>query len=102
MTISDNALHRLRDVVTVPDLNGTRYRFVRLAGQGGMGAVYEVEDTTLNRRVALKVIQCAESYLDENAADRLMSEARILARLEHPGIVPIHDIGVLPDGNFYY
>lgn len=67
-----------------------------------MGAVFEVEDTTLHRRVALKVIQPAEAYLNSDAADRLMEEARILAQLEHPGIVPVHDAGVLPDGNIYY
>jgi serine/threonine-protein kinase len=102
MTISDKALHRLQDLVNEPDLTGTRYRIVRPLGRGGMGAVYEAEDTVLTRRVALKVIQAAEAYLDQSAAERLMDEARILARLEHPGIVPVHDAGVLPDGNIFY
>ena len=102
MNLSDNALHRLKDVVAEPDLSGTRYRIVRPAGSGGMGAVYVAEDTVLKRHVALKVIQPAEAYLDAGAADRLLEEARILARLEHPGIVPVHDAGVLPDGNVFY
>jgi serine/threonine protein kinase len=67
-----------------------------------MGTVYEAEDTMLRRRVALKVIQPAESFLGSVGADQLIEEARILAGLEHPGIVPVHDAGVLPDGNIYY
>lgn len=102
MNLSDNDLQRLKDVVAEPDLSGTRYRIVRPAGSGGMGAVYVAEDTVLKRQVALKVIQPAEAYLDPGAADRLLEEARILARLEHPGIVPVHDAGFLPDGNIFY
>src|SRR3989442_641658 len=61
-----------------------------------------ISDKALHRLVALKVIQPAEAYLDAAATERLLDEARILARLEHPGIVPVHDAGVLPDGNIYY
>ena len=57
MTISDKAINRLREVVYEPDLSGTRYRITGIAGHGGMGTVFEAEDTTLHRRVALKVIQ---------------------------------------------
>jgi eukaryotic-like serine/threonine-protein kinase len=102
MTISDRALDRLKSIVAEPDLSGTRYRILRRAGEGGMGTVYEAEDTVLRRRVALKVIQPAESFLGSAAAGQLLEEARILASLEHPGIVPVHDAGVLPDGNIYY
>src|SRR5262245_47896668 len=73
-----------------------------MSGQGGMGTVFEAEDTTLHRRVALKVIQPAEAFLDQTTFERLLDEARILATLEHPGIVPVHDAGVLPDGNVFY
>jgi len=102
MTISDRTVDRLKHVMAEPDLSGTRYRIVRLAGEGGMGTVYEAEDTMLRRRVALKVIQPAESFLGSVGAEHLIEEARILARLEHPGIVPVHDAGALPDGNIYY
>jgi len=73
---------------------------VRELGRGGMGTVYEARDTRLERTVALKAL----SPLDDNAdaVERLWREARILARLEHPGIVPIHDVGMLPDGRPYY
>ena len=102
MTISDKAINRLREVVYEPDLSGTRYRITGVAGHGGMGTVFEAEDNTLHRRVALKIIQPAEAFLDQSALDRLLEEARILARLEHPGIVPVHDAGVLLDGNVFY
>jgi serine/threonine protein kinase len=102
VTISDKTINRLQEVVYEPDLSGTRYRILGIAGHGGMGTVFEAEDTTLHRRVALKVIQPSEAFLDPNAVDRLLDEARILARLEHPGIVPVHDAGVLADGNVFY
>ena len=72
------------------DLSGTPYRLVREIGKGGMGTVYCVEDTRLGREVALK------------ALDVEVEEARVMARLEHPGIVPVHDVGRLPDGRAYY
>jgi len=98
--LSDSALERLREAADSPDLTGTRYRLVDKLGQGGMGGVYCVEDTELERRVALKVISVPNP--DGAGTVRLLQEARIIARLEHPGIVPVHDAGVLPDGRPYY
>ena len=89
--LSDDAVARLREVAEAPDLAGTRYEVVRELGRGGMGIVYEVFDAELQRNVAMKV-----------AADDWSREARIIARLEHPGIVPVHDSGVLADGRFFY
>jgi serine/threonine protein kinase len=100
--ISDKAVARLQSLLNEPDLSGTRYRIVKPAGRGGMGAVFEAEDSVLGRRVALKVIQPTEAYLDNYSAERLLAEARVLAQLEHPGIVPVHDAGTLPDGNVFY
>jgi len=98
--LSDGALDRLRAGAGAPDLAGTRYRLVRRIGRGGMGTVYLAEDVTLSRRVALKVLDRPD--LDGYLAARLVREAHILARLEHPGIVPVHDVGTLPDGRFFY
>ena len=95
--LSDDAVARLRDVAELPDLSGTRYELVREVGRGGMGVVYEVWDRELDRAVAMKV--CSVVLGD---VDRLRREARIVARLEHPGIVPVHDVGVLADGRLYY
>ena len=88
--LSDDAIARLRQVVDAPDVSGTRYRIVEKIGRGGMGAVYKAEDTVLGRMIALKVLD------EEN------EEAHIMAALEHPGIVPVHDAGRLPDGRVFY
>ena len=98
--ISDDALHHLREVADRPDLSGTRYELVETIGRGGMGTVWLARDRDLDREVALKVVHLSEGGDEE--AERMLREARILARLEHPGIVPVHDVGVLPDGRVFY
>ena len=98
--LSDKALARLRDGAELPDLSGTRYQLMGQIARGGMGVVYAAEDEKLQRRVALKVLEVPG--LDGELASRLMREARILARLEHPGIVPVHDVGTLADGRVFY
>ncbi|MBK9062954.1 MAG: serine/threonine protein kinase [Acidobacteria bacterium] len=100
MTLPDSAVARLREAVRSPDLSGTRYRLAGTVGTGGMGAVFEVEDEILGRRLALKVVDV--SLEGEGPAEALMAEARVLARLEHPGLVPVHDAGLLPDGRAFY
>ena len=99
-TPSDGALDRLREVTQWPDLTGTRYELVGEVARGGMGVVYRARDRELERDVALKVI--GVDAVDADTAARLRREARILARLEHPGIVPVHDVGELPDGRVFY
>jgi len=98
--IPDSALERLRDAAAAPDLSGTRYRLIEPVGRGGMGTVYLAEDGPLARRVALKVLHLADP--SGELAARMLREARILARLEHPGIVPVHDVGNLSDGRVFY
>lgn len=98
--LSDEAVERLRAQAEAPDLSGTRYRLVKLLGRGGMGSVYLAEDTALGRRVALKVLDVPDP--GGELAARLLREARILAQLEHPGIVPVHDVGTLADGRVFY
>ncbi|MBI2897541.1 MAG: serine/threonine protein kinase [Deltaproteobacteria bacterium] len=98
--LSDAALDHLRTVTDLPDLSGTRYRVVRKLARGGMGSVYVVEDVELGREIALKVVSApgAPAEIEE----RLRREARVLAGLEHPNIVPVHDVGRLPDGRSFY
>ena len=91
-SLPDAVLRHIRDAVGAPDLEQTPYRLIGEIGRGGMGVVYEVEDTRLARRVALKVLH----------PGALSEEARLTAQLEHPGIVPVHDAGVLPDGRLWY
>jgi serine/threonine protein kinase len=98
--LSDKALERLRDGAETPDLAGTRYRLLERVARGGMGVVYAAEDDKLERRVALKVLDVPGA--DGDLANRLIREARVLAQLEHPGIVPVHDVGVLADGRVFY
>src|SRR5690348_15050735 len=97
--LGDGTVDRLRANMQVPDLSGTRNRAVRFLAGGGMAAIWLAEDTVLQRNVALKVLDADDS---PELASRLLQEANILARLEHPGIVPVHDAGTLPDGRVFY
>ena len=98
--LSDQALNRLRVAADVPDLSGTGYVLLDKLGAGGMGSVFRVQDTALGRQVALKVLGIVDSGGEFSA--RLLREAKIIAQLEHPGIVPVHDVGTLPDGRVFY
>jgi len=91
MEVSDSVLDHLRSVVALPDLAGTRYELESEIGRGGLGIVYAARDRELNRRVALKVLETP-----------LAGEAQLIARLEHPSIVPIYETGILPDGRLFY
>ena len=84
-------------------LLGTRLgRFVllRLLGQGGMGVVYEAYDPQLDRRVALKLVRSDQRDPGSQGRARLLREAQALARVSHPNIVPIFDVGVLDEHVF--
>jgi eukaryotic-like serine/threonine-protein kinase len=98
--LSDEAVARLQRAADRPDLSGTRYTIREAVGRGGMGTVYLADDAVLERPVALKVLTLEDS--DPSHAQRMLREARVMARLEHPGLVPVHDAGVLPDGRVFY
>jgi eukaryotic-like serine/threonine-protein kinase len=98
--LSDGAISRLQVASAQPDFSGTRYRLLERVGSGGMGVVYLAEDEILGRRVALKILDLPDA--SGELAARLLREAHILATLEHPGIVPVHDAGALPDGRVFY
>ena len=97
--LSDRVVARLQAEMQLPDLSGTRYNLVRYVASGGMGSVWLAEDTVLKRRVALKVLDLAGPADDLDV--RLLREALILASLEHPGMVPVHDAGTLADGRAF-
>lgn len=98
--LPDQVVARLQTQMQTPDLSGTRYRALRFLGHGGMGSVWLAEDSILQRPVALKILAAEGGPAD--LAARLMREAVVLARLEHPGIVPVHDAGTLADGRTFY
>jgi eukaryotic-like serine/threonine-protein kinase len=76
-----------------------RYRLEELIGEGGIGAVYRAHDTVLQRDVAIKVLR-PEFEQHDNFRQRFLQEARTAARLDHPGIVRVHDFG--QDGDWLY
>jgi serine/threonine protein kinase len=98
--LSDNIVERLREEADLPDLGGSKYLVLHKLGSGGMGTVYLAQDVDLGRKVAVKVMNAADST--GALASRMMREARIVALLEHPSIVPIHDVGELDDGRVFY
>lgn len=68
------------------------FRLIREVGRGGMGVVYEAEQTSLGRRVALKILPF-HALTDEGDIERFGREARAAANLEHPGIVSVYGLG---------
>jgi serine/threonine-protein kinase PpkA len=77
------------------------YSVIGQIGRGGMATVYRARQTLLDREVALKVMtpQLAQ---DPVYAQRFLQEARMLAALNHPHVVPVYDIGVSPEGLHYF
>src|SRR5438067_818302 len=75
-------------------LDGTLgdFRLIREVGRGGMGIVYEAEQLSLNRKVALKVLPFAAT-MDPRQLQRFRNEAQAAACLHHPNIVPVHGVG---------
>jgi serine/threonine-protein kinase len=80
-------------VVNAPRLLAARYRLERRLGRGGMGTVYVALDTSLDRRVAAKLVRDDLIGVPE-AADRFHGEARVAASFSHPNVVTVHDFGI--------
>lgn len=102
---SSALLERLR--ARTPD--ATRYRQVDEVGRGGMGAVLRVFDEELQRTLAMKValgVTAADSGSqrpgDAQRLGRFLEEAQITAQLDHPGIVPVHELGLGSAGEVYF
>jgi len=83
----------------LPDVGRGRFRLERQIGVGGMGSVFQGTDQRLDRPVAVKVLR-PDLAEDENFVLRFLHEARILSRLDLPGIPRVHDAG--REGEFYY
>lgn len=98
--LSDRALDHLSELAADPELAPERYEIREMVARGGMGVVYRAWDRDLDREVALKVLTLPHG--EGEAASRMLAEAKILARLEHPGIVPVYESGLLADGRVFY
>src|SRR6187549_538067 len=78
---------------------------IRVLGELGSGAMAKVlrgYDTKLRREVALKVTRLPRGELPRDELARFAEEAQITAQLEHPNVVPVHDLGTAPDGHAYF
>lgn len=81
---------------TIP--SSPRYRFMSFIAKGGMGEVWRAFDLELNRVVAIKILK----ERTERGWRSFVQEARLVASLEHPAIIPIHDLGKLDDGRPFF
>jgi serine/threonine protein kinase len=72
-----------------------RYQILRRAGAGGMGVVYLAHDPDLDRKVAVKLL-----HPDKSDDKRLLREARAMAKVTHPNVVTVHDVGAVDEGVF--
>src|SRR5216684_5100895 len=84
--------------MAIEKLQDGRYQYLRLLGSGGMGQVYLMQDTRVSRQVAIKVIRSEGAPYPDNptasdAARLFQREARAIAALEHPNILPLYDFG---------
>ena len=80
---------------------GNRYEIISEAGNGGMATVYKAKDNILNRLVAIKVLK-DEFTTDQEFVKRFNTEAQSAARLTHPNIVSVYDVGYEEENNLYY
>jgi serine/threonine protein kinase/tetratricopeptide (TPR) repeat protein len=111
-TVDSSRLSRIADDLAKPDgsppgaltVTDERrlgdYRILREVGRGAMGIVFEAAQESLGRRVALKVLP-GTFALDPRRVERFRREARATARVHHPSIVPVYEVGEA-DGNHYY
>ncbi len=78
-----------------------RFQIVGIIAEGGMGVVLRGRDPELNRELAIKLL-LPQHHNVSDFARRFQEEAQIAGQLEHPGIIPIHEIGHLPDGRPFF
>ncbi len=87
------------------DTSVERYSLLERIGEGGMGIVYAAWDSRCERELAMKVCRIGHSKHQRSrstSALRFLEEARVMSRLEHPGVVPVHDLGINPDGRLFF
>ena len=99
----------LAKLATSPKLDTQRYVLEGEVGRGGMGAVIKIHDQQLNRRLAMKVLLDREAPRDDYEQQlahqflgRFLEEAQVTSQLQHPGVVPVHELGLDQDGKVYF
>lgn len=105
-TPPDEATRADLERLSSPERARKRYTVRERLARGGMGEIWRVHDADLDRDLAMKVIRTragdGSKTPDGKLLRRFLFEARLTGRLDHPGIVPVHDIGVDTDGRLYF
>ncbi len=87
------------ELINSSNKENMRYRIIEKIGEGGMGQVYKAEDKVLKRIVAIKVLK-KNSFSDKKAENKFYSEAQLAAKMNHPNIVTVYDVGIMKDQPF--
>ena len=105
-TATDELLAKL---AKAPKLDRERFALESEVGKGGMGAVFRVHDRHLNRRLAIKVLlergspqDVEEQALAHQLLGRFLEEAQVSSQLDHPGVVPVHELGLDHEGKVWF
>lgn len=104
-TATDELLRRLDKA---PRLDTERYHLEGQVGRGGVGVVLRLHDRHLHRRLAMKVLREHEVFdsedrqLSRQLLGRFLEEAQVTSQLDHPGVVPVHELGLDQDGKVYF
>lgn len=88
--------------IPVPEVRSAHLRWLGQIDQGGMGTVHEAQDLNLGRKVALKRMRPVPANREAAATARFVAEAQIGGQLEHPGIVPVYELGLDAEGRVFY
>lgn len=96
---SDSSIKKLFEETENQSLG--RYQIKKTIGQGGMGKVYLAYDPMLEREVALKILLPASGIDISNQIERFMREAKAMAKLSHPNIIPVFDVGLAGQKSFF-
>ena len=99
----------LLKIQSAPKLDQQRFQLEDQVGQGGVGAVTRVQDRVLNRRLAMKTLLDREEPRDEEERrlesqrlGRFLEEAQVTSQLDHPGVVPVHELGLDQNGKVFF
>jgi serine/threonine protein kinase len=79
-----------------------KYEYIKDIAKGGMGRIVLVRDRFLRRRMAMKLLNIPDARQSKFFTERFLAEAQTTGQLEHPNIVPIHDLGTFPDGKQFF